>query len=248
MQPLVVNAGETIFRTGDPSHAVYIIDSGEVSITVGDGIEVARLHGGALFGESGVLEARARAATATAITEAHLLVTEAEAFLQAFGMENERALALVKLLCQRLRDTTLRSAQLGHEPLPNQGSPRLLLYADHPRLAAEHGMAAPVEVRYLPFQVGNRFGGEVIPIASNHSCCIAAHGQSDLGAPHFEILRRDGRVGVHDLGTAKGTIVNGMVLKRTSLTVFAPLHAGNNEVIAGGLASPFRFRLQLLTG
>jgi CRP-like cAMP-binding protein len=114
MQPLYVPVGATIFRTGDASLAVYVIESGEVAITVNDGVEVVRLHPGELFGESGVLECRSRAATATAVIETTLLVTPADIFLHAFGMENDRALALVKLLCS----TTRRAAHAGKPALP----------------------------------------------------------------------------------------------------------------------------------
>jgi CRP/FNR family cyclic AMP-dependent transcriptional regulator len=252
MQHLHVPAGATIFRAGDPSSAVYVIEDGEVAITVNDGTanggtEVARLHPGELFGESGVLEARARAATATATVATTLLVTEAETFFRAFGMDNDRALALVKLLCARLRSTSLRTAHPSSPSLdadaPAGGPATIRLLPDNERLVGEYGMR-PVDVRHLPFQVGNRFGGETLPIASNHTCCIAARGSTDLAAPHFEIVRRDGRVGVRDLGTINGTTVNGTAITRASLNAFVPLRRGDNEVIAGGPASPFRFRVQ----
>src|ERR1700722_4577896 len=114
MQTIQVQAGATIFSSGDPSLAVYVIADGEVAITVDDaagGERVARLGAGELFGESGVLEGRRRAATATAVTATTLLVTEAEAFFHAFGMTDERALALVKLLCRRLRETSRRAVR-----------------------------------------------------------------------------------------------------------------------------------------
>jgi hypothetical protein len=241
MQPLHVPAGATIFRAGEPSEGVYIIQDGEVAITVGDGIEVARLHPGELFGESGVLEARARAATATAIQATTLLVTPAETFVHAFGMNDDRALALVKLLCRRLRNTNLRntpSPSADPTPLAIRMSPA------SERLTAQYGME-PIDIRHLPFQVGNRYGGETLPIASNHTCCIPARGTTDLAAPHFEILRRDGRVGVRDLGTPNGTIVNGIAITRMSMNAFVPLRAGDNDVIAGAQGSPFRFRLHM---
>lgn len=257
MQQLHVPAGATIFSSGDPSSAVYVIEDGEVAITVNrgtvnggtvnGGIEVARLHAGELFGESGVLEARARAATATATIATTLLVTEAETFFHAFGMDNDRALALVKLLCARLRTTSLRNAQpstAGVEAdAPAAGPAIIRLLPDSERLAGEYGMR-PMDVRYLPFQVGNRYGGETLPIASNHTCSIPARGTMDLAAPHFEIVRRDGRVGVRDLGTVNGTMVNGTTITRASVNAFVPLHRGDNEVIAGGPGSPFRFRVQ----
>jgi CRP/FNR family cyclic AMP-dependent transcriptional regulator len=247
MQPMHVPAGATIFRAGDPSSAVYVIEDGEVAITVNGITEVARLHPGELFGESGVLEARARAATATAITATTLLVTEAETFFRAFGMNNDRALALVKLLCARLRSTTLRSASTfpgGIEPdAPTLGHASIRILPDSERLVSEYIMT-PVDVRQLPFQVGNRYGGEILPITSNHTCCIPARGTTDLAAPHFEILRRDGHLGVRDLGTINGTVVNGTLISRMSMNAFVPLRPGDNEVIAGRPDSPFRFRIQ----
>lgn len=250
MEPMRVPAGATIFSAGDPSLAVYLIEEGEVAITVNSGFEVARLYPGDLFGESGVLETRPRAATATAIAATNLLVTDSEAFVHAFGMDNDRALTLVKLLCRRLRSTTLRTIQ----PLPGAtADPQagvhsaIRLFPDSDRLVGEYAMT-PVDVRHLPFQVGNRYGGETLPIASNHSCCIQARDAMDLAAPHFEILRRDGRIGVRDLGTTNGTMVNGAGSARALMNPFVPLRAGDNEVVAGRPGSPFRFRIHLARG
>jgi len=259
MQTQHVEAGATIFRAGEPSLAVYVIEDGQIAITVGDApacIEIARLRAGELFGESGVLEARPRTATATAVTAATLLVTEAETFIRAFGLDNDRALSLVKLLCRRLRDTTLRGAQ---PDLPRRvaagtaatdaAHATIRLLPGNERLATEFGMV-PVDVRQLPFQVGNRFGGEVLPIASDRNCCIPALGATDLAAPHFEILRRDGRPGIRDLGSRHGTIVNGVVVagavSHAMGEAFVPLRVGANDVIAGRANSPFRFRINLL--
>lgn len=250
MQPKPFHAGARIFTTGDPSDAVYIIESGTVAITVGDGphrTEVARLGPGELFGESGVLEHRPRSACAIAITDCVLLTTPAEAFLSAFGMNNDRALALVKMLCCRLRDTTQRTAAQGitAPAATAQADPLIWLAPGHELLTVTYGVTT-IAVQQLPFQVGNRYGGETLAIASNHALTIQAHGRSELAAPHFEIMRRDGLVGIRDLGTAKGTIVNALLLNRTTMNVFAPLHAGDNQVIAGGADSPFRFRVRLM--
>ena len=241
MLPQHIEAGATIFRSGDPSEGVYIIEDGEVAITVTGGIEVARLQAGELLGESGVLERRPRSATATAVVPTTVLIIPSQTFMHAFGMGNDKALALVTLLCRRLRNTTLL-ASLAPMPLPTRACIRLI--PDSTQLTDVYG-AGPMDVLHLPFQVGNRYGGETLPIASNHSCCIPARGDNVLAAPHFEILRRDGRIGVRDLGTARGTVVNGTISARGSLQAFVPLHAGDNEVIAGRRDSPFRFRLHL---
>ena len=244
MHMITVQAGAAIFRAGDPSEAVFIIEEGEIAISVGNGIEVARLHAGDLFGESGVLEARPRAATAMATAATRLLVTDAEAFSRAFGMDNDRALSLVKLLCSRLRNTTQRNAALGLTAGTEASTAPIRLLPGDDRLITDYGMK-PMDVTHLPFQVGNRFGGESVPIASNRSCCIPARGNSDLAAPHFEIIKRDGMIGVRDLGTYNGTIVNGTVITRASSTSFVPLRAGDNEVVAGRQGAPFQFRIHM---
>jgi hypothetical protein len=247
MKTRQVAAGTVIFRTGDPSTEVYVITEGEVSIALDDGFEIVLLRSGDLFGESGVLERRPRAATATAVTATGLLVTEAATFAHAFGMDNERALSLVKLLCRRLRTTSVRAAHAdggGGQPMAGTDHAPILLLPDHPRLATEFAMTA-IDVAHLPFQVGNRFGAEDLPLATNRSCNIPARGDAELAAPHFEITRRGGLVGVHDLGSRWGTIVNGTVISRTSSASFVPLHPGGNRVTAGRAASPFRFRVQV---
>lgn len=241
MQPQHIEAGATIFRSGDPSEGVYIIEDGEVAITVAGGIEVARLQAGELLGESGVLERRTRSATATAVVPTTVLVIPTETFMHAFGMGNDKALALVTMLCRRLRNTTLLASQA---QMPQSTHAAIRLIPDSEQLTGMYG-AGSVDILHLPFQVGNRYGGETLPIASNHSCCIQARGDANLAAPHFEILRRDGRIGVRDLGTATGTIVNGAISTRGSLQTFVPLHVGDNQVIAGRPESPFRFRLHL---
>jgi hypothetical protein len=284
MQTIHVEAGATIFSTGDPSLAVYVIADGEVAITVGEAAgdeRVARLGAGELFGESGVLEGRRRAATATAVTATTLLVTEAETFFHAFGMTNERALALVKLLCRRLRETSRRAARsdpsrelrpvlsrapeadppharqpdtprasksskAAHAPGPIAVRDAVIrLFPDRGRLVTQFHMP-PIEVRHLPFQVSNCSGAERTPVTtSDRGCRIAARGEIDLSSPHFEILRRDGALGVRDLRSQFGTIVNGTAITSESRDPFAMLHAGANDVIAGRQNSPFRFRIQV---
>jgi CRP-like cAMP-binding protein len=248
MQSMTVPAGESIFAPGDPSSAVYIIEDGEIAIRVGEGAaetEVARLVAGELFGESGVLESRPRAARAVAIRPTVLLVTPREDFLHAFGLENDRALVILKLLCRRLRGSNQRLAQ--PDPAPGDTPAHVLrLFPADDRIAA--AMPDEVDVTYLPFQVGNRFGGETLPIASNRSLCIPARGDPELSAPHFEIVRRGGHVSVRDLASRTGTIVNGIAIGRSSAEPFTTLRSGDNFITAGRATSPFKFRLRLGPG
>lgn len=250
MREISVAAGEAVYRAGEPSSAVYVVSHGEIAIRSGDdAVEIVRLHDGDLFGEAGVLENRPRSATAVALVQTTLLVTDAESFLKAFGIDNDRALSLLKLLCRRLRDTTRRAtdAEREHEadgddtPAPVVHR-RLTLVPDSQRLTELIGPDT-IEIRKFPFLVGNRYGGETSPISTDQNFSVPAAADPEFSAPHFEILRRSGRFVVRDLSHRSGTIVNKTVLSRYCDDSVAELHPGDNQIIAGRLGSPFRFKL-----
>jgi CRP/FNR family transcriptional regulator, cyclic AMP receptor protein len=257
MRALTFKPGDFVFRAGEPSSAVYVIDHGEIAIRSGEGdaaIDIIRLHDGDLFGESGVLEGRTRSASAVAVVPTTLLETEASAFLKAFGVDNDKALSLLKLLCRRLRNTTrqVTDAHADHDAAapaedadrPGNALPpaRLHLIPDSERLFRLVGPET-VEIGKFPFLVGNRYGGETSPISSDWSYCVPAATDTELSAPHFEILRRSGVFVVRDLSHRTGTIVNGTLLSRYSEESVVELNLGENSVIAGQVGSAFRFRL-----
>ena len=62
-----------------------------------------------------------------------------------------------------------------------------------------------------------------------------------LSRNHFMIEKRDGSYYVRDLCSTLGTIVNGQPIGEHFRGDDAPLRAGENEVIAGGVDSPFVF-------
>jgi CRP/FNR family transcriptional regulator, cyclic AMP receptor protein len=62
-----------------------------------------------------------------------------------------------------------------------------------------------------------------------------------LSRNHFMIEKRDGSYYVRDLCSTLGTIVNGEPIGEYFRRDDAPLRSGENEVIAGGVDSPFVF-------
>ena len=66
-----------------------------------------------------------------------------------------------------------------------------------------------------------------------------------LSRAHFSLIVRDGEVVVRDLNSSLGTIVNDRPLGRSFPRDSAPLHKGENTLIAGGKGSPFVFTLTL---
>ena len=67
-----------------------------------------------------------------------------------------------------------------------------------------------------------------------------------LSRNHLMIEKRDGSYHVRDLRSTLGTIVNGEPIGTHFRTDDAPLQAAENEVIAGGVDSPFVFSVYLV--
>jgi CRP-like cAMP-binding protein len=101
--------GEKLFARGDEPDAAYAIISGEieVSITGPDGREVfiARLPGGTVVGEMGVLDGVARSTDAHATRKTVLWRIERSLVFEALSVETGSALALLAVMATRLRET-----------------------------------------------------------------------------------------------------------------------------------------------
>ena len=82
-----INAGQVVFRAGDPADALYIVASGSVQVvaaspgnTGGVGAVIAELGPGTAFGEMGLISSGARTATIRSVTGAELLEIGREDF------------------------------------------------------------------------------------------------------------------------------------------------------------------------
>src|SRR2546428_673669 len=73
-------AGEVIFREGDPGEAMYVVVEGKVSLHV-RGTLVEELGSGGVLGEMALVDRTPRAATAAAVTDAKLVAVPEKRFL-----------------------------------------------------------------------------------------------------------------------------------------------------------------------
>ena len=89
----VVPAGTDVVRQGDPGYEFFIVDSGDLGVTI-DGASRPDLAARDSFGEIALLHSVPRTATVTSLTEARLLVVRSEDFLAAVtGSEDGQSLA-----------------------------------------------------------------------------------------------------------------------------------------------------------
>jgi pSer/pThr/pTyr-binding forkhead associated (FHA) protein len=104
---------------------------------------------------------------------------------------------------------------------------------------------APLYLDHLPFVIGRRpVAGEAAP-PRYPDLMLADREPFRLSRDHFMIVRRGGRLFVSDLGSTLGTIVNGQGIGHHFMRDAAPLHAGQNRIIAGGWGSPFEFLISV---
>ncbi len=97
-------AGEVIFRAGDPGHCAYLIQAGRVRIqTPDDHKPVAFLGRGELLGDMAILDDSPRLLTAVADTDCTLMVIQRNQFLSRLKQADPVIRTLVEVLLNRLR-------------------------------------------------------------------------------------------------------------------------------------------------
>jgi len=109
--PLAAEAGRVLFAEGDAADAAYVIEAGEVSISIeksGKPEEIARLGRGDFFGEMAIFENDMRAATARAIAPVQLWVVQKDDFLQLVKRQPDLAARLSSVLQSRRIELFLR--------------------------------------------------------------------------------------------------------------------------------------------
>jgi hypothetical protein len=101
LRPLVVPAGETIFREGDPGDEFYVVSDGRVQVSV-DGRPVRELGSGDYFGEIALLREVPRTATVEATTDVELYALEGDQFVGAVTGHAESYAAADTVVSSRL--------------------------------------------------------------------------------------------------------------------------------------------------
>lgn len=109
LETMDCRAEQTLFRAGDAGNAMYLIEQGQVRITVkatdGHEIDVAELGPGDFFGEMAMLDGQPRSANATAVEDSRLAILSRKHFLSFVENNSNVALEMLSALAHRLRQT-----------------------------------------------------------------------------------------------------------------------------------------------
>lgn len=119
----------------------------------------------------------------------------------------------------------------------------VVLFGLTPPAAAVFLPAQTLLLARLPFRVGRLpVAGEAQPLEVN-DLQLPDTKPFHVSRSHFAIERVPDGVQVRDRGSYLGTIVNRVQIGGHRQVGITPLAVGENEVVAGGPSSPFRFRV-----
>jgi diguanylate cyclase (GGDEF)-like protein len=135
-------AGQRIVHQGDVSDSLYILLSGRVRVSEptedpGPGeVVLSELGPGQVFGEMGVLVERARSATVVAVEATRCVALPAFDLVRVLQDAPEVALALLRVLSDRIYETDRRLARYAPDPLTGLPS-RRAFHDQYARLVAQ---------------------------------------------------------------------------------------------------------------
>ena len=247
--------GQVLFREGDPPDSVFRLLSGAVDIfreLDSDLILLGTVGAGQFLGEMGVVENRPRSATARAANEVEVEILTPTEFFDQIARSPQAARELIQRLSQRLREADdrivndERRSGRSHGTRKDADSHTAVASVKSAYLAAkspwlQRQLDTPLGLGDLPFIVGRG------PVAREGLPPLQPDLKLNDTVPfrlsrnHFMIESRKGSYYVRDLSSRLGTIVNGESIGEHFRNDDVPLRAGENEVIAGGVGSPFVF-------
>jgi CRP-like cAMP-binding protein len=154
------SAGEAIFHIGSPGHSMMAVLAGMVRVSVpspqGKEIVLADLEAGEVFGEIALLDGKERTADAIALTNCDLMVLERRDVLLFLEQHSDVSVKLLEVLCERLRRTDERIAEIAFLDLPVRLAKAMLRAARPMRatLVGERNLKLALSQRELGSMIG----------------------------------------------------------------------------------------------
>lgn len=199
-----LNKGDTLFREGDPSDAMYVIKTGRIAITKAKGsgeIILAEKVGGEMLGEMAFFDNKPRSAGAKAVQDTEIIALPFAALHAQFKTFPEWLKAMVRTINGQLRDANTRIKNLENA---STGSEEMFPPHMVTRLCAI--------ISLIGFKSGEKVeNGLVIPYSVLRDYCIQIFQQpTNKLDKMMEVLQGLQIMKVEDLGEGKKrvTILN----------------------------------------
>ena len=130
----LLTAGETLFLKNEAADALYAVARGEICICTstddGHQLTLNLLGAGDVFGEVALLDGQPRTADAVATEATELLMIRRRDFLDMLSDQPKIAIAMIEILCQRVRWMSSRMEETNFLPVSARVARRLADLAD----------------------------------------------------------------------------------------------------------------------
>jgi CRP-like cAMP-binding protein len=154
-------AGEEIYAKGSPGHSMMAVLRGTAKMTSvsreGKEIVLNIMHPGEIFGEIALVDGEERSADAVAMTDCEILVLNRRDFMPILEKRADICLILLRILCQRLRQTSEQVEDVLFRHLESRVAKALLHLAESATLHAVP--SSPIELHVPQRELGNIAGG-----------------------------------------------------------------------------------------
>jgi CRP/FNR family transcriptional regulator, cyclic AMP receptor protein len=154
-------AGEEIYSKGSPGQSMMAVLRGTAKMTSvsRDGKEIVLnlIEPGEIFGEIALLDGDERSADAVAMTDCEILVLNRRDFMPILEKRADICLILLRILCQRLRQTSEQVEDVLFRHLESRVAKALLHLAESTSLHGVPGSA--VELHVSQRELGTIAGG-----------------------------------------------------------------------------------------
>lgn len=107
--PILLAAGETLFRAGDAADAMYVLLEGSLNVLVGDTV-VEHSRRGAILGEMALVDSSKRGATVVAVEPSKLAKVDQRRFHRLIQINPFFATHVMQELAGRIRQMNRRLA------------------------------------------------------------------------------------------------------------------------------------------
>lgn len=261
-------AGEVIYAQGEAGQGMLLILSGtvEVHVDTPEGPRaLARFGAGDFLGDMALISNQPRAATARALTAVTAEWIDDHSFEERLLEQPERRAAYLALLMQRIRITdgllrlewhkqdvvgsrtavqVTRAAYLEAVPATVSGQSvwldlRLISGPETPPPMID------VIIPQVPFSIGRLTFPLPMDAVPTRRLSIPDREPFQVCIDHCEIVRTPQGLAVRDVGSARGTNVNGVQIGREFLMQEVTLRPGLNSLRLGSEESHYHFFLQL---
>ncbi len=144
-----VAAGETLYREGDGTDRLYLVESGLIRTerlgAGGEAVPFASLSGGDLVGELCFCTVRARQESAHAVRDAVLVVLSADDLVELASRDRDALIGVLEALCHRVDTARRHLGELGFESGERRVALRLLELARSEGMVVQPGVLALVD-------------------------------------------------------------------------------------------------------